>query len=102
MKGLIPLIPALPLISFLLIALFGKLMPRKAVAFLGVGSVSASAVITIITGILFLSAPSSQVTVTLYRWISTGGFNADVSLVLDPLSLVFCFVITFVGALIHL
>ncbi len=34
--------------------------------------------------------------------MNTGGFTAGITLKLDALSLVFCFVITFVGALIHL
>ena len=41
-------------------------------------------------------------TSTLYTWIEAGNFTADISFRLDSLSLVFCFVITFVGALIHL
>ncbi len=34
--------------------------------------------------------------------MNAGGFTAGITLKLDALSLVFCFVITFVGALIHL
>ena len=104
MKTLIWLIPLLPLMSFLIICLFAKLLPRRAVAFIAVGSVALSAVITIITGINFLSdrPQEGSIVSTLYTWMSAGSFTANVSLILDPLSLVFCFVITFVGALIHL
>ncbi len=104
MKILIGLIPALPLLSFVIIALSGRLLPKKGVAILGVGSVAMSALITILSGIMFLSSASAgdSITSTLYTWVSTGGFTAKVSLILDPLALVFCFVITFVGALIHL
>lgn len=104
MKTLIWLIPLLPLMSFLIICLFAKLLPRRAVAFIAVGSVALSAVITIITGINFLSDRPQEESIvsTLYTWMSAGSFTANVSLILDPLSLVFCFVITFVGALIHL
>ncbi len=98
------LIPSIPLLSFLVIALFGRFLPKKAVAALGVGSVTLSAAITIIAGIGFLSSPPERnaITSTIYTWISTDGFTARISFLLDPLSLVFCFVITFVGALIHL
>ncbi len=98
------LIPSLPLISFLIISIFGRLMPKKAVAWLGVGSVTLSAIITIITGIAFLSSqPSGSAwTSSLYTWVNTEGFKAGITFMIDPLSLVFCFVITFVGALIHL
>lgn len=104
MTTLIALIPAIPLLSFLIIALCGRFLPKRTVAICAVGSVALSAVITIIAGIDFLSltGENKAVTSVLYSWISTGGFNASVSFVLDPLSLVFCFVITFVGALIHL
>jgi len=104
METLICLIPIIPLISFLIISIFAKILTKRFVSWLGVGSVSVSSVITIIAGILFLSGRSEteSYTSTLYTWISTGGFTANISFLLDPLSLVFCFVITFVGALIHL
>lgn len=104
MTTYIELIPALPLLGFLIIALSWKLLSRKIIAIIGVGSVAVSALITIIAGIDFLSYPSinEAYTVTVWKWIDAGGFTADISFRLDALSLVFCFVITFVGALIHL
>ena len=104
MTAFVWLIPALPLVSFLIISLFGRILPKKAVAGLGVGSVAISAVITIIAAIIFLSSPPAggSVTSSIYTWISAGEFTSRIVLVLDPLSIVFCFVITFVGALIHL
>jgi NADH-quinone oxidoreductase subunit L len=104
MTSIISLIPALPLLSFLIIALVGRLLPKKAVAVLGVGSVTLSAVFTIIAGIDFLSSrpDGGAYSANLYTWISSGNLSAGISFMLDPLSLVFCFAITFVGALIHL
>lgn len=104
MSDYIWLIPALPLISFLIISLFAKILRQNTVALLGTGSVILSAIITIIVGVSFLSVETAgkEYSSYLYTWLSTGGFTASMSLVLDPLSLVFCFVITFVGALIHL
>ena len=104
MTTLIALIPILPLLSFLIIALFGKLLSRRLVAMLGVGSVGLSAVITIIVGVTFLNAPpeGGNITSVLYTWLNAGGFTARIAFVIDPLSIVFCFVITFVGTLIHL
>ncbi len=104
METIVALIPALPLLSFLLIALFGRLLPKSTVAILGVGSVALSGLLTIVSGIDFLSSKPAggAVTSTIYTWMSTGGFTAKISFILDPLSIVFCFVITFVGALIHL
>jgi NADH-quinone oxidoreductase subunit L len=104
MTVIISLVPALPLLSFLIIALFGRLLPKRLVAVLGVGSVSLSAILTIISGIDFLSSPPAggSYTAFLYTWMSSGSFTASIAFMLDPLSLVFCFVITFVGALIHI
>jgi NADH-quinone oxidoreductase subunit L len=104
MTTLIWLIPVLPLLSFLIIALFGRLLPKKAVAILGFGSVALSAVLTIVAGIGFLSSPPPEGVILskIYTWIETAGFTAQIAFLFDPLSLVFCFVITFVGALIHL
>lgn len=104
MTTIIWLIPVLPLLSFLIIALSGGRLPKKTVAFLGVGSVTLSAIITIFAGIQFLSSPpdGGACSSTIYTWMSVGNFNTDISFLLDPISLLFCFVITFVGALIHL
>ncbi len=104
MTNYIGLIPAIPLLSFLIIALLGKFIPRKGVAILGVGSVTLSSLITIVTGVNFISShPDGGAWIsTFYTWINAGGFSADISFRLDSLSLIFCFVITFVGTLIHL
>jgi len=103
MTTLIWLIPVLPLLSFLIIALFGRLLPKKAVAMLGVGSVTLSAVLTIVAGIGFLSSPPPEGVILskIYTWIDTAGFTAQIAFLFDPLALVFCFVITSVGALLH-
>ena len=103
MTTLIGLIPGFPFFSFLIILIFGKFIPKKGIAILGPGSIILSAIFTIIAGIHFLGyQPGYTCTVNLWTWINTGGFIADLSLKLDALSLVFCFVITFVGALIHI
>jgi NADH-quinone oxidoreductase subunit L len=104
MTTYIAIIPAIPLLSFLIIALSGRIIPRKAVAVLGVGSVATSFLLTIVTGVKFLSSmPDGGAWIsTVYNWINAGDFKADISFRFDALSLIFCFVITFVGSLIHL
>lgn len=104
MTAYLAFIPILPLISFLIIALFGTMLPKKVVAILSAGSVGLSALLTIIIGITFLkSAPvEGTYTVTLWEWLNAGGFTANLSFRLDALSLIFIFVITFVGFLIHM
>lgn len=100
---LLAFIPALPLTGFLVLSLAGRGLPGKAVAWIGAGTVCAAAVIAIALGIRFLQAPpaAGAYTQLLWQWISTANLSIDISLRADALSLVFIFVITFVGALIH-
>jgi NADH-quinone oxidoreductase subunit L len=104
MTTLIPFIPALPLLSFLILALFGGKLSRKAAGWIGAGSVGVSAILTVITGIhLIDSLPAiKSYSVIIWQWMHAGNLNATISFSLDSLSLVFCFVITFVGFLIHI
>ncbi len=103
MNFYIALSPLLPFFSFLVLSLFGNKMSRRTAAFVGSGSVILSAILTLVAGIQFLSSskPLGSFSVTLWQWINTGGFSANIGLRLDSLSLVFIFVITFVGSLIH-
>lgn len=98
------LIPALPLVGFLILALAGNHLTRRSVAMVGAGSICLSALVTFAVGGAFLSGtPENAVyTQTLWTWFDVGAFNAKITLTLDVLSLVFVFVITFIGALIHI
>ncbi|MEE8526224.1 MAG: NADH-quinone oxidoreductase subunit L [Thermoanaerobaculia bacterium] len=107
-------LPALPLASFLLLALTGgrsyagcpdaARLRRRSIAVLGVGSVGLSALMAIAIGVRFLTSPppGDAVTQVLWTWISLGGFRSQIAFYLDPLSLVMILVITVVGFLIHL
>lgn len=104
MNNLLWLIPALPLAGFLILALAGKRLSRALIAVIGAGSVSLSAIIAIIIGINFLTSPptTGNYTQTLWTWMEVADFNPKITFFLDALSLVFVFVITFIGALIHI
>ena len=104
MNNLIGLIPALPFIGFLILFLFGRSLPKSVIAIVGTGSVSLAALLTIYLGIQFLQAPppGNAYIQTLWQWINTATFSCAINFRLDALSLIFVFVITFVGALIHL
>jgi NADH-quinone oxidoreductase subunit L len=98
------LIVALPFAGSLLLAIAGKHLRRPAVAIIGVGSVALSALVMLFMGLDFIhanpaGAPFQQ---TLWQWINVSGFSPGITLHLDSVSLIFVFVITFVGALIHL
>jgi NADH-quinone oxidoreductase subunit L len=100
----IALTPAIPLLSFLILALFGKRMTRKMAGIVGAGSIGLVAILTFIMAFgFFRSLPQiKSYSVIVWEWINTGNLKADISFSLDALSLVFCFVIAFVGFLIHL
>jgi NADH-quinone oxidoreductase subunit L len=99
---LIWLIPALPLAAFLVLAIFGG--SRRVAALIGTVPVGLSAVVTIWTAVTFITAPPPENAFSrvLWQWFSVGKFSPGISLYLDPLSVVFIFVITFVGFLILL
>lgn len=102
MLDLLFLIPALPFLGFLILAILGKRLLRPLVALIGVGSVGLSAWISISLAMDAIQANSLPYTQTLWTWISINGFNPSVSFYLDRVSLVMILVITFVGFLIHL
>ena len=103
MTTIIALIPALPFLSFLILALFGHRLSRKVAGFIGAGSIGIIALLTIVISISFFhSLPEVKTyTIRVWEWINAGNLKVDISFSLDALSLVFCFVITFVGFLIH-
>lgn len=71
---------------------------------LGVLASAVSAVLAI--GILFellgRAADDRISQITLYSWIPAGDLNVDIGLLIDPLSVTFALLITFVGTLIHI
>lgn len=98
------LIPALPLLGFLILSLAGRHLSRSLIAWIGAGSVCTAALITIALGIGFLQTPPANGVYAqlLWNWFSVGQLSVSVSLSVDALSLIFMFIITFVGALIHI
>ena len=104
MTTIIALIPAIPFLSFLILALFGHKLSRKIAGIIGAGSIGIIAILTFIIAIgFFKSLPEvKSYSVNIWEWINAGNLKVDISFSLDSLSLVFCFVITFVGFLIHL
>jgi NADH-quinone oxidoreductase subunit L len=104
MLELLWLIPALPLLGFVVLMLAGSRLSRTEVAFVGCGSVGLSAAVTLIVGLSFMAAPpaGAAFTQTLWVWLDVDGFRPAFAFYLDALSLTMIFVVTFVGFLIHL
>ena len=104
MLELLWLVPAIPFAGALVLAVLGARMSHKSVTTVGVGTVAASAIISILIAAEFLSAPpaGSAYTQTLWTWIDVGSFHPQIAFYLDALSLVMMLVVTFVSFLIHL
>src|SRR6186997_905023 len=104
MNNFLALIPSLPLAGFLVLSLAGRGLPKTIIALIGAGTVSIAAIIAIILGLGFLqTVPAGNAySQTLWQWMRTENFSCSISLRADALSMVFVFIITFVGALIHI
>jgi NADH-quinone oxidoreductase subunit L len=104
MFELLWVIPTLPIVGFVILALIGRRLSRLSVATVGVGSVGLSAVAAILTSIEFIaSSPAIHSHTQILRsWIQVGGFAPQMAFYLDALSVVMMLVVTVVGFLIHL
>ncbi|HRK52920.1 MAG TPA: NADH-quinone oxidoreductase subunit L [Cyclobacteriaceae bacterium] len=104
MSDLVWLIPGLPFVGAVILIFGGTNLPRRLVPVVGAGSVGLSALMTLFIGFEFLTAtPTAQsYQQVVWNWIEASGFSVAFAFHLDVLSLVFIFVITFVGFLIHL
>jgi len=104
MLGYLWLVLALPFAGFVVLALVGARLPKSAVAWIGVGTIGASALLSILIAASVLLAPPSHhaYTQTLWTWIHVGDFRQTISIYLDALSLIMMLVVTFVSFWIHL
>jgi len=95
------LIPAFPLLGFVVLFLSGGRLRPSLVAAIGIGSVGASALLALaaVGGFLAVRQP---VDVTLWRWLAVDGFAPKIAFHLDGLTVVMILVVTGVGFLIHL
>src|SRR5712692_10165101 len=98
------IIPALPLLGFLLNGLFGRRAGHAFVSVVGPFSSLLSAVAGTIAVFQYHAAYSDgkRYVDVVYNWISSGGIGADLAFQLDPLSVVMLMVVTWVGTLIHI
>ena len=102
MLDLLWLIPAIPFASALALAVLP--VPRKLVAWIAVAATAASAVVSLLVAIAFLSARpvANSYTQVLWTWFDVGGLHPQIAFYFDPLSLIMTVVVAFVSFLIHL
>ena len=98
------LIPFLPLVGFVINALFGKKLPKAVVHWVANLAVWSSFVVAVVAFFDLISiVPSQRVLIDpVYKWIFTDGLGIDIKFMLDPLSAVMILVVTGVSSLIHL
>jgi NADH-quinone oxidoreductase subunit L len=97
------LIVALPALGVLFNLFIGPRWGRRAVNLVGPGVMFAALAVAVWAFFeLKSSAAGGALSITLWRWIAAGNFQADIGLRLDALSAVMVLVVTGVGALIHL
>lgn len=93
-----------PLIGFLMLAVMRDRLNEMAATIIGVGSMAVSAVVALISSVIYLSSYDSGavVVVTLWQWLQVGDFAPKFALAFDGLALTMTGIITGVGFLIHL
>ncbi|MCZ2076500.1 MAG: NADH-quinone oxidoreductase subunit L [Bryobacteraceae bacterium] len=101
MLSLLWLVPAIPLATAAILALFGARLTRRAVAAMGAGSIGVSCVISLLIAPALLTSetPYRQ---TLWTWIDVAQFQPRIGFYLDAMSLLMMLVVTLVSFLIHL
>jgi NADH-quinone oxidoreductase subunit L len=102
MKELLWLIPTLPFLGALILILFGSRIPKNVSGIIGSSTVGLAALITILVGYDFLSSGLPSYRHVAWNWFEVDTLSTGFAFHLDALSVVFLFVITFVGFLIHI
>ena len=88
-----------PLAGFIVNALFGRLLPRRMVGWIGAGSVGLAFVFALLA--LSQVLGGHRLDQTYFTWWQSADFNVPFNLYLDQLSTLMILVITGVGFLIH-
>jgi NADH-quinone oxidoreductase subunit L len=98
------LIPAFPLLGFVLILLFGRRMGEPGSGYLASLMVLASFVVSAGAYFDLLSMDSEERahTESLFRWVPVDSLQIDMAFLADPLSIAMCLFVTGIGFLIHL
>jgi NADH-quinone oxidoreductase subunit L len=99
---IISIIPALPLLGFLIISLNVNRLSKGAAAGIACGLMLVAFVLTAASYMSFMLLDPHQLNVDLFTWISAGNFTSSFGFQIDSLSWTFMMVITGVGFLIHM
>jgi NADH-quinone oxidoreductase subunit L len=101
MNYVLPLIPALPLIAFLVTLLLGKWFIKDSAHWIPIFAMAGSFVLSV-WAFLAIRGEEHAFVMELWRWIPVGDFQVAIGLQLDQLSAVMLLVVTGVGTLIFI
>ena len=103
------LIPLLPLLSFLLLGLFGRKYLRQSAGMVGTLSLLASTILSLSTAADYFFVTGKvngiyqPITVLKHTWLAfTPGVSIDMGLLLDPVSMMMIVIVTFVSLMVHI
>ena len=98
------LVLGFPLAGMLIIALGWRVLPGRSAGWIGSASIGLSflASLGMLTELTDRPEESRSLVGTAFTYIDTGAFAADLSILVDPLSVLMCLVVSGVSFLIHL
>ena len=103
------LIPLIPLFSFLLLGLFGRKYLGENSGWLGTLGLLVSAGLSLLTAYNYFFAAGKvngayqSVIALKYTWLEFApGISIDMSLLLDPISVMMLVIVTFVSLMVHI
>jgi len=104
MDDLVFLIPAFPLLGFVLLLMGGKKLGEPLAGWMATAMCGGAFLGTLLIYLELLSRDASQrrITQTLFEWVPAGDFSVDIGFLADPLSIAMALFITGVGTMIHL
>jgi NADH-quinone oxidoreductase subunit L len=101
MDYVLPLIPALPLVAFVITLLLGRWYIKDSAHWIPIFAMAASFVLSVWAFIEIRGAEHPHI-VELWEWIAVGDFRVPIAMQLDQLSSVMLLVVTGVGTLIFI
>jgi len=99
---LLLLIPLLPLLGFVINALFGRRLPRRISGGIACASIIGAFGVAVSSVLTMLGDPSHRIEQTVFMWLPSGELQVPFALYLDPLSALMILVVTGIGSLIHI
>ena len=96
------LVPAFPLLGFILNGMLGKRFGTRFVSIVGPLAIGLAFAQSVVLFFQMLNADGNVLSEHLYTWIKSGNFEAGINFQVDQLSGLYLLVITGVGFLIHI